>query len=96
MHGEGAGAPATSGRRPAVLLRASIAFVRAIGRDPRLFGSALGTLVELSARRRGLGPSARYLRFRAEVAYGDPEASPAPEDVAAWLRWRRQERRRLR
>lgn len=96
MRSKGAGARRASGRRLAVLLRDGIALLRAIGRDPRLLWSAAGAFLDLSACRSGLGPSARYLRFRAEVAYGDPEASPTPEDVASWLRWRRQERRRLR
>lgn len=33
------------------------------------------------------GPPRVYMRMRAETAYGDPDAAPAPEDVVAWLEW---------
>ena len=32
-------------------------------------------------------PSGDYLRFRLQTQYGDPEATPAPEDTIAYLEW---------
>jgi hypothetical protein len=33
-----------------------------------------------------------YLRWRIGTAYGDPDAGADPDDVVAFLRWRRQQR----
>lgn len=38
-------------------------------------------------------PSAGWLAFRMETAYGEPTARPSPEDVVAWLEWCRSSRR---
>jgi len=32
-------------------------------------------------------PSASYLRWRMETAYGDPDAVPTPEELERFLRW---------
>jgi len=37
-------------------------------------------------------PSPRYLRWRMETAYGDPETVPSPEELYRFLRWARQTR----
>ena len=39
-------------------------------------------------------PSADYLAFRSETQYGDPDATPSPADVVAYLEWCRRERHR--
>ncbi len=40
-------------------------------------------------------PSRAYLRWRMETAYGDPDATPPPDEVARFLRWAREMRRRM-
>lgn len=37
-------------------------------------------------------PSRRYLRWRVETAYGDPDAVPSPGEVREFLRWARRAR----
>lgn len=32
-------------------------------------------------------PDRRWMRFRSETMYGDPEHKPEPADVVAWLQW---------
>lgn len=32
-------------------------------------------------------PDKSYLRFRMQTAYGDPDRTPEPGDVVAWLQW---------
>lgn len=39
--------------------------------------------------RRGLLPSRALIRWRLATAYGSADASPRPEDVRAFLMWRR-------
>jgi hypothetical protein len=47
----------------------------------------------LSMRRRGgLLPSGDYLAWRLHTAYGDNGAEARPEDLAAYLSWRRRMR----
>ena len=38
-------------------------------------------------------PGPEYLAFRLQTAYGDPEATPSPGDVVAYLDWCRRFRR---
>lgn len=40
-------------------------------------------------------PSKDYLRWRMDTAYGDPDATPPPGDVADFLRWSARMRRRM-
>lgn len=40
-------------------------------------------------------PSRRYLRWRMETAYGDPGAVPPADEVARFLRWARDMRKRM-
>lgn len=74
--------------------------VAAVAVRPALWGTALRQLLALAdpgwlRRRPHLPlPPAPYLRFRLVTAYGDPEASPTPADVVAYLSWCREERRR--
>lgn len=71
-------------------------------RRPRLLGPLLGAA--WAFRRRDWFrhfpflpiPSASYLRWRMETAYGDPEASPPARDVEAFLIWAALMRRRAR
>ncbi len=35
-------------------------------------------------------PDRAWIRFRMQTAYGDPDHSPPPEDIVAWLEWCRQ------
>lgn len=37
-------------------------------------------------------PDAEYLRWRAATAYGTPDAPVRPDDLVAYLRWRRRQR----
>jgi hypothetical protein len=37
-------------------------------------------------------PDREYLRWRIGTAYGDPDAEVDPDDVVAFLRWRRRQR----
>lgn len=47
-----------------------------------------------ASRRRGsILPSRTYVRWRIATAYGDPDRRPASDDVAAFLGWRRRQRR---
>ena len=41
-------------------------------------------------------PDPAMLRFRATTQYGDPDHSPEPHDVVAWLSWCKAENRRRR
>jgi hypothetical protein len=64
----------------------------AVARHPGLWGTALRQVGRLAApgwwRRPPFLPlpSAAYLRFRLETAYGEQRA-PAPDDLLAYLRW---------
>ena len=40
-------------------------------------------------------PSARYLQWRMETAYGDSQADPPPADVARFLKWARRLRKSM-
>lgn len=40
-------------------------------------------------------PPRDYLRWRMETAYGDPDATPPPDDLARYLRWARRMRARM-
>ncbi|CAA9231474.1 MAG: hypothetical protein AVDCRST_MAG20-1247 [uncultured Acidimicrobiales bacterium] len=88
------------GEEPARSWLASAA--AAVALRPALWGTAAHQLRALAdpgwlRRRPHLPlPPAAYLRFRLVTAYGDPEASPAPADVVAYLSWCREERRRVR
>ena len=72
----------------------------AVLRRPALWATALRQLITLAEpgwlrRPPHLPlPPAAYLRFRLVTAYGDPDASPAPDDVVSYLSWCRDERRR--
>lgn len=46
--------------------------------------------------RRGLLPSRALIRWRLATAYGSGDASPQPEDVRAFLMWRRVVRQSVR
>lgn len=41
-------------------------------------------------------PSEEYMRWRMETAYGDPKAVPPPEDMAQFLTWSADMRRKMR
>jgi hypothetical protein len=41
-------------------------------------------------------PSASYMRWRLETAYGDPEAVPPEEELVRFLEWGSEMRRRIR
>ena len=72
----------------------------AVALRPALWGTALRQLRALAEpgwvrRRPHLPlPPAPYLRFRLVTAYGDPDATPVPADVVAYLSWCRDEHRR--
>lgn len=40
-------------------------------------------------------PSRRYLRWRMETAYGDPDATPPADELARFLIWAREMRKRM-
>jgi hypothetical protein len=71
--------------RPALLV--------AVLRHPSLWTTALRQVVRLAARgwwRRPPFlplPDRDYLGFRLVTAYGDPDRSPEPDDLLAYLRW---------
>jgi hypothetical protein len=70
-------------------------------RRPGLVPSMLGAA--WAFRRRGWWhkapflplPSADYLRWRMETAYGDPEATPSYEELERYLRWASDMRSRM-
>ncbi|MGD2051620.1 MAG: hypothetical protein PVI35_04000 [Acidimicrobiia bacterium] len=37
-------------------------------------------------------PDRAYVRWRMLTAYGDPDGSPSPDELVAYLRWRRRQR----
>ena len=41
-------------------------------------------------------PPVSYMRWRLETAYGDPEARPAPAELARYLAWGTDQRRGMR
>jgi hypothetical protein len=69
------------------------AAARAVAGRPDLWVTAAGTARRLAPRRWWTRfppwpvPDRRYLGFRMETAYGDPDAVPPPEDVVAYLEW---------
>jgi hypothetical protein len=73
------------------LLRLDV--VWAVLRRPSLWTTALRQLLRLAGRgwwRRPPFlplPDRTYLGFRLLTAYGDPNRSPDPDDVLAYLRW---------
>lgn len=58
----------------------------AVGRRPRLWGTALRQAWTMRPSD-GWLPPREYLSFRLETAYGNPNARPEPGDVVAWLEW---------
>jgi hypothetical protein len=72
----------------------------AVARHPSLWGTALAFLWESGCKEWWkrllcvLGPQRTYLRWRIATAYGDPDADLDPNDVVAFLRWRRRQRER--
>lgn len=59
---------------------------------PTLLVEALRAALAMR-RRGGLSPSPRYLAWRYQTAYGDSAVPPRPDDLAAYLAWRRTMRR---
>ena len=65
----------------------------AVAVRPRLWGIAVAQTFRLAAPgwwRRWPPvplPAPEYLRFRMQTAFGDPDASPSPADVVAYLDW---------
>jgi hypothetical protein len=65
----------------------------AVAARPRLWGVAVGQMFRLA--RPGWWhrwpplplPDRRYLQFRSQTAYGNPDAPPTTEDVVAYLQW---------
>jgi len=41
-------------------------------------------------------PPASYMRWRLDTAYGDPDATPPPEDLERYLAWGTEMRRAMR
>lgn len=77
-------------------------FVKLVLVRPGLVRHALGAAWAFRARRWYLRPPflplppRSYLRWRMETAYGDPEATPPPEELARFLRWGTEIRKRMR
>jgi hypothetical protein len=71
-----------------------------VGRRPSLWSIALVESIAMAPRGwwhrwpPAPVPSARWLAFRMETAYGDKGARPRSDDVVAWLEWCRRSRRR--
>lgn len=67
--------------------------IRAVLVRPWLWPVAITTLVRLVPRsgwrRWPPAPDPDYLRFRMVTQYGDPGRVPEPDDVIAYLEWRR-------
>jgi hypothetical protein len=69
--------------------------VGAVAREPRLWPTAARQARRLARSRWWRRPpflplpDRAWLRFRMETQYGDPDASPRPDDVVIWLRWAR-------
>ncbi len=61
-------------------------------RRPVLFWEAMRTAVAMRSRG-GVTPSPDYLAWRLHTAYGDDTSSIPPEDLAAYLGWRRMMRK---
>lgn len=84
------------------MLRAYARLFSAVLRRPDLIPALLGAAWAFRARdwyRRFPFlplPPRRYLRWRLETAYGDPEAVPPVDELARYLRWARRMRRRMR
>jgi hypothetical protein len=77
-------------------------FARAVLRRPRLLGPMLGAAwafrrLDWFRRLPFLPlPSARYMRWRMETAYGDPDLLPPLRDLERFLVWGSRMRRRVR
>lgn len=84
-----------------VPLRVCLRLARAaLGRPwlvPHLFGAAWAFRARGWYRRPPFLPlpPASYWRWRMEAAYGDPEATPPPEELGRFLRWGTEMRRRM-
>ena len=69
--------------------------VMAVVRRPRLWGEALRSVLALAPdgwwRRRPFVPipEPAYLAWRTATAYGSADAAMDPDDVVAYLEWRR-------
>ena len=72
--------------------------LRAIGTRPYLWGAAAGAVFALARRtwwRRPPFlpvPDEAFIRWRVSTAYGSDEHPIAPEDVVAYLEWRKRHR----
>jgi hypothetical protein len=67
----------------------------AVARRPRLWPTAARQARRLAPRRWWARPpflplpDRRWLRFRMETQYGDPDHPPVAQDVVTWLEWSR-------
>jgi hypothetical protein len=70
----------------------------ALARRPGLWRTALGLAPPGWWRRRPFLPlpDRRYLAFRLQTMYGDPDHEPAPGDIVTYLEWCRGYRRGFR
>jgi hypothetical protein len=75
--------------------RGAIVPVLAVARRPHLWGEALRSLIALAPDRWWTrrpfvpAPEPSYLAWRTATAYGSPDATIDPDDVVAYLEWRR-------
>ena len=74
----------------------------AVARRPSLWPTALGALAAMSPQRWWARPpflpfpEADLVRWRVTIAYGDPDATVAENDLVAYLKWRQRAARGLR
>lgn len=66
--------------------------VLTLARRPVLLWEAIRAALAMRARG-GVTPSPDYLAWRLHTAYGDDASSVRPEDLAAYLGWRRMMRK---
>lgn len=83
-----------AGRMIEATRRLGLSWARLAAR-PSLLSEAVATWWAFR-HKGGILPSAALLRWRLTTAYGTPDASVRPEDVIAFLSWRRRIRSELR